>query len=276
MPSAFRLLRTALGTLKQHWKLFLGIIAIYGLLNIILVEGISGAGDPSTIKDALHQGLSGHFGQFASGASVFVYLLGTSASNGTPGSGTYQFILTLTVSLALIWALREVYAGHKVRIRDSYYRGMYPFVPFLLVCCVVLIQCIPFAIGAYLYSTVTANGVAATSLETVLWGVIFALLALTTLYMLASSIIALYIVTLQDMEPMAALKAARDLVRNQRWAVLRRVVFLPIALVLLSAAIIIPSILFATVFAQFIFFAVTTVFVAVLHSYMYALYRSLL
>jgi hypothetical protein len=87
---------------------------------------------------------------------------------------------------------------------------------------------------------------------------------------------ALYIVTLPDMTPMQALKAARALVRYRRWVVLRKVLFLPLALLLIGALIVIPFALYVTPVAPLVFFVLTIIALAVLHSYMYLLYRQLL
>ena len=56
---------------------------------------------------------------------------------------------------------------------------------------------------------------------------------------------ALYIVTLPDMTPMKALRSARELVRYRRWTVLRKVLFLPLMLLVVAAIIMVPIIILA-------------------------------
>jgi hypothetical protein len=102
------------------------------------------------------------------------------------------------------------------------------------------------------------------------------MLALLSLYMVTSSVFALYIVTLPNMTPMRALRSARGLVLGRRWTVLRKLLFLPIALFLLGALIMLPLIWFWAPAATWVFFALSMACLAALHSYMYALYRSLL
>jgi len=106
--------------------------------------------------------------------------------------------------------------------------------------------------------------------------VLFALLALLSLYMVSSSVFALYIVTLPDMTPMRALRSARDLVANRRWSVVRKIIIIPIIFLVLAAVIMIPVILFLTPIAPWMMFALFMIAIAIFHSYMYALYRALL
>ena len=58
--------RTAVQPLWQHRRLFLGLSLIYGLLNLILVQGLAST-DVSGLKNALNQAIGGHFGGLLSG-----------------------------------------------------------------------------------------------------------------------------------------------------------------------------------------------------------------
>lgn len=261
--------------LARNWKVFLCIVLIYGLLNALLVQGFSAFGDIEQAKEKLDALFTGSWGQLTSSFTIFLYLLGTSGNTANPTAGAYQLMLVLVVSLAIIWTLRQLYAGHKLRARDGFYLGMSPLVKFILVLLVVVVQLIPLAIGILLYATVTANGIAATAIEHILWAVLAFVLLVLSLYMISSSLFALYIVTLPDMTPMRALRSARQLVANRRWAVLRKLVFLPIAICVMTAVIVVPVILFATPLAAWVFFALTMILLPVVHGYLYALYRSM-
>ena len=276
MPSAFKLMGTALLTMKRYWLVFVGITVIYGLANLLLVQGFSVATDLGQVKHSLDLAASGHVQELMSTFSSFMYLLSTSGSQLSPTSGAYQFLLTLIVSLALIWALRQAYAGIKVRIRDAFYRGIYPLIVFLLVLAVIGLELLPFIAGFALYTTVTKNGLSISATETTLWATVFVLLSLLTLYMVCSSLFALYISCLPDMTPMRSLRSARDLVRYRRFSVIRKILFLPAALFVLAAVIIVPLIMFATPVAPWAFIVVSMLFLPTIHSYLYGLYRALL
>lgn len=273
---SFRLLITSLKVLSKNWKVFAGITIVYGVLNAVLVRGLSAGLDIAEMKESLGDIVSGAAGEFAAGLGLFIQMLGSVSNAENPTAGAYQLILVLIVSLALIWSLRQVYAGHTIRIRDGFYQGMYPFVPFLLVLGVVTLQLIPALTGVFLYTQVVAGSVAATALELILWASVALALSVVTLYMLSSSLFALYIVCLPDMTPMRALRSARDLVRHRRWTVMRKVLFVPFVFVVVSGLITIPLIMVVPVTAPWAFLVLNVSGLAWLHSYMYALYRELL
>ena len=75
---------------------------------------------------------------------------------------------------------------------------------------------------------------------------------------------------------MEALRSARQLVRYRRWTIMRKFIFLPVAVLFIGAVLIIPLIIYATPLAEWTFFALTMLALAVIHSYVYNLYRELL
>lgn len=275
LPNAFKLSAMTWRVFWDHRKLFLGIALIYTVLNLLLVRGFSGSTDVGSLRDSLNQVFSGHFGKFASGLTVFTVLLSANGSSSDAG-GVYQLIVTVIVSLAVIWALRHVLAKERVRIRDTFYRGMYPLVPFVLVLLVVFLQLIPLISGGTLYSIAVGNGIANGNFETFLWLVLFVLLTALSVYMLCSSVFALYISTLPDMTPMKALRSARELVRYRRFPILRKLLFLPLALMVIAAVLVVPTIILAAPVAQWLFFFLSMLALVAVHIYMYLLYRELL
>jgi hypothetical protein len=276
LPGSFKLLKGALGIMRRNWKVFLGIILIYGFFNLVLVQSFAG-GDLDRTKNLLEASSeNSSWGAFASGMMLFVYMAASSGNVNSDVAGAYQLILTVTTSLALIWALRQVYAEKKIRIRDAFYRGMYPLIPFILVLFVATLHLIPVVIGGFLYNLVSSSGIAVSGIEGVLWGTIFFLLGLVTLYLLSSALMALYIVCLPEMTPMTALKSARELVRFRRWAIMRRIIFLPIFLLVGAMLVILPMIFISPPLAGFFFFLSSMAGLPIIHSYIYRLYRELL
>jgi hypothetical protein len=252
LPSVWYLAKVTCRLLWSNRKLFLGIFAIYGVLNILFVHGLS------------------------SGTVTLATIFGGADSNTNAATGVYQLVLGLIASLATIWALRQVSAGEKIRIRDAFYKGMTPLIPFVLVFVVIALQTVPFLIGGGLYNLAVSYGIAATLMEKALWGLLFVVLAFTSIFMLCSSLFALYIVTLPDMTPLKALRSARQLVGYRRLAVIRKLFFLLLALVIIAALIMVPVILFVNAIAGWIFFLLGVLVLIVIHTYMYTLYRELL
>ena len=276
LPKARKILRTSVAHLWAHKKLFGGITAIYLVATILFVKGLSSANDIPEIKRSLEEILTGASGQLATGFALFGFMLGSASGVNSDVAGVYQMILLVIVSLALIWALRQTHAKSLVGIRESFYRGMYPLIPFLVVLFIIGIQFIPLAIGSWLFNITVVSGLAVTAPEVVLWSIMSFLLALLSVYMVSSSVFALYISTLPDMTPMKALRSARQLVMNRRWEILRKVLYLPLVILVVGALITVPVILLLTPLAEWVFFILSMAALAVSHSYVYSLYRELL
>lgn len=275
LTSAPQLFISAVRTLLRHWQLFTGILATYAVLMIVFVGGFSGS-SASTLKSGLSQAFHGHFKAFSTGVSLFSVIVGTDTKGSTTTAGVYETILFIVVSLAIIWTLRQLYAKHPVRVRDGFYLGMYPLVPFVLVLLVIGLELIPLVVGGAIYGDVVGGGIAVNAYENMAMLCIFLLFAATTVYLLCSTIFALYIATLPDATPMQALYAARELTQYRQWTVLRKLLFLPLALFIGGTVIVIPLALFLTPIATPIFFLLSIVALAITHSYLYALYRELL
>src|SRR5690606_30003916 len=141
ISSVWKLLAETYRFFIRHWRPLGGITLIYGILYFLLVRAVPQV-DLSEYSQLIDE-LSG------SGSETFktLTLAGAAlASVGQAGSELntlYGFILFVVVSLALIWALRHLFAGKKFTVRDAYYRGMTPFVTYILMLFTVAIQLLP-------------------------------------------------------------------------------------------------------------------------------------
>lgn len=272
LPTAWTILKQSMRQLWANWKLFGGIVLVFGLLNIILVRSLSGAYDISALKNSL----DGTTGQLTSSLISLVYVVASSGNSGKQDSAVYQTILILVCSLAFIWALRQVVAGKTVKIRDGFYKGMYPLIPFMLVFGLMGAQLLPLAIGGGLYATVVSGGIAVHLWEKAIFLTLFVALGLWSLRMITATIFALYIVTLPDMTPLRAYRSARELVHYRRLLIWRKLIFLPIILLVAAVVIELPLILFITPLAVWSFFVFSMCMLPVIHGYLYNVYRELL
>lgn len=276
LPNVLELVKTSSQTLWRFRYLLVGISLVYGLLNLILVQGLSNSSDIAGLKNQLNQTIHGHFSSLLSGLSVFVLLVGSAGNGSSQTAGSYQLFLAIIASLAVIWALRNLLAGHDIKLKDAYYKGMYPFIPFILILLVIAIELSPLIIGATIYGTVISSDIAIGLVERILFLVIFILFASLTFYWLSSSVFALYIVTLPDMTPIKALKSAKQLVKGRRFIVFRKLIALPIILIIVAAIIMLPIIIWLTVLSKWIFFLLTMLALIAVHTYLYTLYREML
>lgn len=273
LPSIIDIIKSTSLMLWQNRGLLLGIAIVYGLLNLILVQGLSSSSEITTLKNEIHKG---SFGALVSSASIFAMLIGSSGNGSSQTASAYQLPLTIIASLAIIWTLRQIMSGHKVRIRDAYYKGMYPLIPFILVLLVMAVQLLPLVIGAAIYSIIITNNIAIGFVEELISLIIFLVLAFWPIYMLCSSVFALYIVTLPNMTPIKALRSAKQLVKFRRLSIFRKLLALPITLLIIAAAIMLPIILWLTVLSRWVFFILTMLTLLTVHAYIYTVYRDLL
>jgi hypothetical protein len=278
IKGAFRLFAQSIHTLRGSWKLIGGIVLVYLILTMVLVKGFGVSSNIGQLKNTIEGVFHGGAGQISEGLTLFSVLLSNVNSTTSDVAGAYQSMLLIIISLALIWALRQSLGSdkQKPKVRTAFYQGMYPLIPFLVVLVVIGLQLIPLLIANFLYATVITGGLAVTAIEKGLWVVMLGLLGLLSLYMITSSIFGLYIVTLPDVTPLQALRSARDLVRHRRWLIMRKVLFLPVALLVSAAVLIIPLIIVAPAVAEWLFFVLSMLALAIVHSYLYNLYRELL
>ena len=276
LSSGLVILKNSLRTLLAHKRVFLGLTLVYVILSLIFVRGFGQGVNIPQIKDSLNSLYEGKLGGPKTSALLFGVLVTSGNTTANTDGGIYQSMLLIIMSLATIWALRQVLSGKKISVKDSFYKGLYPLVPFILVMMMVGIQLIPFALGGWIYTTVISGGIAVSALEIALWGSLVFLLIILSLYMVSSSLFALNIVTLPNMTPMRALRSARQLVQHRRWLVIRKILFLPFALLILAAIIMLPFIILLPVLAEWVFFAISLLGWIITISYMYSLYRELL
>ncbi|MBI2591981.1 hypothetical protein HYW36_00705 [Candidatus Saccharibacteria bacterium] len=271
VPSSFNLIKQVFGIFLSHWQVLGGIILIYLILSIVLASGLSSVvNNFDAVKNDLasSRSLSAALGGFSS-------LLGGSAAGSSPAASVMQNTLIVIGSLVTIWALRQLLIGQQIGIKEAYYRSMTPLIPFVLVLLVIFIQLLPVTIGSGLLAAV-ASSFPGSDWAILIMSLVLALLAAWSAYMLSSSIFALYIVTLPDTQPRQALRTAKNLVNFRRLKIIRRVLFLPVFILLAMAVIIVPLVLFAQVLVVPIYYLLSILVLFVAHTYLYSLYRGLL
>ncbi len=275
-PNSFRIFYKSLNLLKDHWKLFAVIAVIYGLASLIFVRGASSGLNLTDLKATLQNSVHGDSSSLVAGATLVGYLFGNSNSSNNPTGGVYQTMLIILFSLVIIWSLRQILAGKKINAKAAFYNGTYPLIQFVLVLAIIGLQLLPLLLGSWLFATVASGVIGAAAFEQFLWAVLALVLAILSVYWLGSSVFALYIVTLPQMTPIKALRSAKELVSGQRWTIIRKVLFLPLALLVLATFVMLPIVLLVTAAAEWIFFGLGLLILPFVHAYMYTLYRELL
>lgn len=268
--------RESVALLWRHKRPLLFIIVVYLFLYVVFARGFNSSG-LSDLRDTFLESESSTAPLTAS-VGLFAYLLGSAATAQTEAASLYQLILTIVASLAMIWLIRQAHAGKTKRysFKEAYYKGNAQIIPFVLVLVVIGIQLLPAIIGLSIYQQVVSFELITSSTESFVWITLLMMTLFVSFYMIASSVFALYIVTLPDMKPVQALRSARDLVQFRRFEVMRRILFLPLLLLLVGLLVFGPLALLATTAAEYLFLLYGAVALAMTHSYMYHLYRRLL
>lgn len=163
-----------------------------------------------------------------------------------PLTESQQIIGGISILLAwmtMVWLLRQILAGHKVKLRDGLYSSGSPFIATFIIFLVIIIQLLPVALGLIVYSVLTASGIATQGVEAMLAWTAIILLAVMSLYWITSSIVALVIVTLPGMYPFAALKQAGDIVVGRRLRVMLRLLWSVVILLVAWAVLLAPAVI---------------------------------
>lgn len=276
LPSSFSLTRKSIATIRQFWKSLMGIMLVYLVLNAVFASGIGNLNtDVQTIKDNLSASGSGSHSVY-SGVGGFLQLALSSGAASSATGFTFQGFLTVFIALTVIWALRQMLANKKIKVKEAFYSSTTPLVPFLLVILIIMIQLLPVTLGSSIISAIISSLGSVSAFWSGVFIVAFVALLSWSLYMLSASIFALYIVTLPGMVPRKALRSAVNLVSLRRLVVIRKALFAPIFLLCALGIIIVPLILYATVLVTPVFYILSAFSILFIITYLYTLYRSLL
>lgn len=276
LPGFKTLVKEPFSLLKSNKRVFFWLIVIYAALLFVFSKGLGSSFDIVQTKDEFESYLGEDNQNLQTSYTLFNYLVSSFNSQLGDVSGTYQLFISILIVLGTIWLCRQLFAGEKAEIRDIFYKGMYPIVPFILILVVISLQLIPAVVGNFIFSTVLENGLAISFLEKFIWFLLFAVSLLISLYMVLSSVFALNIVTLPDVRPMQALRSARDLVLHRRIGIFARLLILPLIGFVLSAVIFVPLIMLVPVIVEPLFLVASCFALVFMTVYMYNFYRLLL
>ncbi|MDB5160326.1 MAG: hypothetical protein JWO99_589 [Candidatus Saccharibacteria bacterium] len=250
LPGYIAFTRSVNKTLWQHRKTFIWLAVVYAVLTSVLV-GI-GSQDTystlvSTLQDTGSQIFQGNLGELGKAGLLFISI-GSSGISATPTGAQqiYIVILGLLIWLTTVWLLRNLLAGHKVKMRDGLYSAGAPLVATLLVALVFVLQLLPLGLAVIGYSAANSSGLLNGGVAAMLFWIAAALLAITSLYWVTSTFFALIIVTLPGMYPGKALRTSGDMVASRRIRILLRILWMFVMIIIAAAIVLIPTILIDT------------------------------
>jgi len=216
-----------------------------------VLVGIASQDTYTVLTDTLRETGSEVFAGNAGEVGKAGLLLLTALTGGLSGSLSdvqqiYASLLALMAWLTTVWLLRNILAGHKVKLRDGLYNSAAPLLSTFLVALVLVIQLLPLALALIGYSAAVTSGLLSSGVEAMLFWVSAALLGVLSMYWITSTFIALAVVTLPGMYPGKALRTAGDLVIGRRMKILLRIVWMLLSIIVAWVVIMIPIILLET------------------------------
>lgn len=234
-------------TLRQHYKLFLLLTLVYAILTGFMV-GIASQDTYTTLTNILRpQVFQGNIGELGNAGLLFL----AAATGGlspalTPVQQVYAGFLALLTWLTTVWLLRNLLAGHKVKLRDGLYNASAPILSTFIVALVLIVQLLPLSLAINGYSAAVASGLLSNGVESMLFWLVAGTLTLLSLYWITSTLLALVVVSLPGMYPGRALKTAGDLVIGRRVRILLRLMWLALGVGVTWLVVMIPIILLDT------------------------------
>jgi len=273
IPSSRELLQQSVVFLWKNKKLFLGIMMIYAVIYAVLIR-TPFMTDAKTII-ATVQAVLGE--ENATTFSGNLATLGAVLSTSSTGeNAVITSVATLVMSLVYIWAIRQRVSGQAIRVRDAYFQSMTPLLSFIIVLLVISVQMMPLGVGSFVYTTARGNNLFATGFEDLAFFIVTLLLGLLSLYWIASSIVALYAVSLPGVYPIQALAIAKKLTKFQRFTVFKRIIALPITLGVIYIGSLLLIIRFAPDYILYVTEGYQIIMLPLIHAYLYKLYRTLI
>lgn len=277
-------------TLWRHKKTFLLLMATYAVLYAALV-GVQSqetyATISSTLKETGGELFSGNWGAIGQASLLFVSVASSGVtSESTEAQQIFSVLVFLMAWLTTVWLLRNLLAGHKVKLRDGLYNSGAPLFAMVIITIFIAIQLIPVALALIGYSAAASTGlIAAGGAGAMLFWLAAGLLTILSLFWVTSSLFAMIIVTIPGMYPYRAIKTAGDLMLGRRIKMLLRWLWMVLVVAVVWLAVVIPVILLdmglknlwpalewlpIVPVVSLIMASITTVWVA---AYVYLLYR---
>jgi hypothetical protein len=246
LPGYFAFTKYVNKTLWTYRKTFISLTLIYALLTILMV-GIASQDTYTTLLDTLQTTSGDFFNGVWGGIGKTSLLFMTAISGGfsqdlSDSQQIYAGFITLLTWLTSVWLLRNILAGHNVKLRDGLYNAGSPIISTFVVALLFMVQLLPMALAFIGYSAASATGLLDGGIEAMLFWVAAGLLTLLSLYWITSTFFALIIITIPGMYPLQAVKTASELVIGRRLRILLRLLWMMVTLIFGWALVMIPMI----------------------------------
>lgn len=231
-------------TLWVHKKTFillaLAYVILYGILaGVQSQDTYTELSQSFTEVGAELSGSGGEWGVVEQAGALFASIATSAlASEMTEAQQIFSVLLFIMAWLTSVWLLRNLLAGHKVKLRDGLYNSGAPLFATFIIVLLIAVQLLPVAIAIIGYSAALSSGLLAGGVAAMLFWFAAILLGVLSLYWITSSLFALIIVTIPGMYPYQAIKSAGDMVLGRRIKILLRWLWMALIIVVTSAFVV--------------------------------------
>lgn len=228
-------------------RVFAVLLLLYVVASLVLI-GYSQQDQYRTLTDALgdvvkEAGENGIDAVTQVGGLFGATLLGSLNSEFTEIQQFYLAGLYVVMWLVVVWLLRQLLAGNKVRVRDGLYSAGAPLIPSICIVALMILQALPGALGVLVFTITSQNSVVSSGVAAMCFGVLAVLLVILSLYWISSSFLALLIVTLPGTYPMKAVRGASEIALGRRMQLLFRLLWLILLLLVIWIVVLVPALL---------------------------------
>jgi hypothetical protein len=227
----------------QNRAIFIKFIILYSVLALIIVGTLS-----QSNYLAIRDSITATSESLGIGELMSIFTTTITSSGGEDATITSQAIAGLLLLfgwLVVVWILRYRLSGNVIKLRDALYNAGSPIVATFILLLLIVLQLLPFALALLAYVAVSGVGIInwEIAIENMAAWLALAAIGALTIYWLATSFIALVIVTNPGVYPWQAIKMAGDIVVGRRLKIVLRLVFMIVPLALLWLVILVPIIL---------------------------------
>ena len=247
LPGYFALTKQAWQLMRKHWRIFVGLTAIYAVLGVLL-SGLISQDTYQQLKDTINgTNQGGALGTIVPTLMLFAGVVTNQLGNSTSSAGSSQQVIGALIGLYIwlttIWLVRGVIVGKRPKIRDGLYNAGAPVIALSVLVFIALIQLLPAAIAVIIYGAADTSGMLQQTVVLMLAAGATILIVTLSIYWLTSTLFAMVIITLPGMYPLEAARLASDVVLGRRMRILLRLMWLLVVLAVVWAVVLIPVII---------------------------------
>lgn len=158
------------------------------------------------------------------------------------------FALVFFMCITVVWLVRQQLAGNKVNVRDGLYSSGAPIVSLYALVAIGILQLIPVAIAALVYSAAVSGGILTGGIDTMLFSFALFFAVVLTLYFMTTTLFAMFISTIPGTYPLKAYQTARQIVSGQRARLLFRLIWMAVIIVFVWFLFLVPVVIIVSSF----------------------------